>query len=741
MSSTNTSDYGKVFNSLCHFLALSQTIDTKAVLDNLVASAIALDKQTNTTTIREISEAVEVYFSTYITDQDLIESIKRLVSDNKLVAEQDNNYRLQGKIVTEVNRKAQSSESLENRVKEEWFEEIANIHNKQMSEGKVYDLSSLWKVLQIYLAKSFYRHGAQTSQIFDPTFTIDEKASENLSILLQYAMVESGTSVPEEIVKNSIRHFLGSQTPNRVAYLAELLDGTFTFFALNMDDAISNYLTGVFQPIKIFLDTNFIFGILNLHNNPLVAISHELIDVISQNFPQITLHYHAATVEEMQRTIDYLGEQLIARTWNPPLSRAGIRSNQLTGLILKYHEENAQLETPLDPKIFLQKYQNPDPILIEKGFHIYEAETSANIQIKGQLIAEYKSFIENRRYPKSYRAYDHDMVVLLAAEENRNHSSKYSVLEAGALILTCDYYFYSFDHYVRTNGKVGSVVLPNHLLQMLRPLVPQSADFDERFVATFAIPEFRSIDSDYAATVSKVMMYLSTFTTDLSEESAVRILGDNILIQELSGVDESSEDFANSVENALARENEGLLEEITTLNDELLEIKTLAEQREAELRNQELQNKQITQEKQNLEQEASANIEKLERDKEESLREKQEELNKKEQEHQQMLMTIKSNLDQEARKYARKRLLMFIFGILITSVVLIILIKILGWEAFEPFSYVIAPLLYAGSYLYFAITLKEFSPRDLYERWVDKKKQKFHITYGVNLEKIKTLEK
>jgi uncharacterized membrane protein len=105
------------------------------------------------------------------------------------------------------------------------------------------------------------------------------------------------------------------------------------------------------------------------------------------------------------------------------------------------------------------------------------------------------------------------------------------------------------------------VVMPNHFLQMLRPLVPATDDFDRRFVETFAIPEFRVIGSDYSATVSKVLSYLATYSS-IPEETAVHILADELLIQRLKGVDEDSEEFRHSVDNAVAKENERLLEEI-----------------------------------------------------------------------------------------------------------------------------------------------------------------------------------
>ncbi|RLC17481.1 MAG: hypothetical protein DRH93_17580 [Deltaproteobacteria bacterium] len=230
---------------------------------------------------------------------------------------------------------------------------------------------------------------------------------------------------------------------------------------------------------------------------------------------------------------------------------------------MHFHTENVKHKGALDPKVYIEKYSSPIPLLQDKGFVIFNEKITPSVLNKGSLIAEYKEFVESRRKPKPYKAYDHDMVVLLATERNRS-ADKNSVLDAGAFFLTCDYHLYAFDKYYRSENRLNSIVLPNHLLQVLRPLIPNNENFDKRFVATFAIPEFRTVGSDYSETISKVMAYLATFK-DIKEETASRILGDHVLIHNLQGVNENSEKFAESVENALSKHNEELIEEIAVI--------------------------------------------------------------------------------------------------------------------------------------------------------------------------------
>jgi len=326
-----STDYSRIFNSLCHFLALSKTVDTKAVLDNLVITAIALDRESNPILIDDIASAIEVFFSTTLTESELLESLNRLSSCDRIGECQDNQYQLPLKEVAKVKGKAKDAENLETRVKDEWIEKWHLIAENQLPL-KADNIAEIWGVLQKYLSKSFYRHGVQTSQLFLPDFKPNEDISESLAKLLQKSIDESKTTLPNDFIKTAVSDFLKNPSVDRVNYLAQLLDSTFSFFAVNLDDAVSNFLSGSFNSLKIFLDTNFIFGILGLHNHPLVDVSHELVSCIDEHFKQIKLYYHAATVEEMQRTVNTLSDRLINRNWNYNLSKAGLKSDELSGL-------------------------------------------------------------------------------------------------------------------------------------------------------------------------------------------------------------------------------------------------------------------------------------------------------------------------------------------------------------------------------------------------------------------------
>src|SRR5208282_460754 len=102
-------------------------------------------------------------------------------------------------------------------------------------------------------------------------------------------------------------------------------------------------------------DTNFLFGILDLHVHPQVEVSTELLKAIKKHHLPFVLQYHSATEREMLSTIDHYAATLKERRWNQSLSRAALTSPFVSGIELKYHQLNA--EKKIDPDVFLQPFE------------------------------------------------------------------------------------------------------------------------------------------------------------------------------------------------------------------------------------------------------------------------------------------------------------------------------------------------------------------------------------------------
>ena len=86
-------------------------------------------------------------------------------------------------------------------------------------------------------------------------------------------------------------------------------------------------------------------------------------------------------------------------------------------------------------------------------------------------------------------------------------------------------------------------------MQILRPLVPATRDFDAQFVADVAGLEFRAAAADYSPLIGQVYAYFDTLR-GLPDSIALDILTDEVLLTELSRV-EGAPEFVDLLTDAV----------------------------------------------------------------------------------------------------------------------------------------------------------------------------------------------
>lgn len=564
--------YERAFQHLCHLVSLTKTGKTRGAIDNLVITAIGLDTAESFRSPDEVASAVESLFGIVIGSSDVRRAIDGAVAGGRLVrARGTGELSLSLATRGQLDGRIADSRDLESAVREEWSLEL-RAGGYAAGEPEV---DQLWSCLQNYMARAFRRHGAMAVELLDARLMLNDHDQESLVACMDGAISETGLAAERTKTAAAISTFFKTTTPTRARYVAQLLDATFTFFALTVNDATAAYLSQSLKPLSLFLDTNFIFGLLGIHENPLSEASRELVSFVRGHSFPFTFYVHERTLKEIAATLEHVADRLLGRRWSPELSRAAITTGTGTGVELAYHRLNA--ESPVDPKIYLSKFDHMVDLLKDHGVKLYRPPQTEVISVeeKALKIAEYMHFVETKRpgKPKPYEALDHDIVVWISLQRQRKRTQ--SALDAGALFLTNDVLFRNFDWKYLRDGNVGSVVLPGQLLQVLRPFVKATDDFDKRFVEAFVAPEFRAAQTDYEDTASQVLSYLTTFK-DVPAETAVRILTNEMLLARLRQTEQGSEEFKELIESALIEDNAALLEEREALNAQIEEerIKT-----------------------------------------------------------------------------------------------------------------------------------------------------------------------
>jgi hypothetical protein len=271
--------YNRLFRNLAHMVALSRDVQVEGVVDGLVITVLTLDARIQARTAVDVVPAVDTYFGIKFAEKDLQGSIDRLERTGRL-------QRARGSILTpaaavqaETSQRIADAHQLEATVKEEWLNAFWETHP---GRDAIAD-EELWECLRAYMARAFERHGAQTTLLLAPTADLPADIDKTLGTYLKEAIARKCRTVSAETARTAIRQFFMRTTVARSRYIAQLLDGTFSFFAICVDETTSAFLKSAIRPVSIFLDTNFVFGLLKLHDNPLNEVSEELVNAIREH--------------------------------------------------------------------------------------------------------------------------------------------------------------------------------------------------------------------------------------------------------------------------------------------------------------------------------------------------------------------------------------------------------------------------------------------------------------------------
>jgi hypothetical protein len=544
---------------LLGFVAVTNAQRGDETLKQLCLQCLVLFPEEAVSSAQQLCSVISAAFGLTISTDRVQRELDRLVSQEQVKRMPGTDqYAATSPARTRVETRIESARSLQERVRDQWLAKCQSNFESKL------DGQQAWDCLQQFLSALFRRHGLQTVSLLDATNASNETQSSFLKANLDDILGDLNCEDEQRtLLEHAIHLFLSTvgSDPDRTKFIVQLADGAFSFYSLSAPPEVAARLQSQLRELTLFLDTNFLFGILGLHVNPFDAVSEELISVVTKHGLPFKLRYHEATLAEMHRTIVGITSDLKGRHWPQALSRAALRSPYVSSIERKFHEKNAvQI---VDPDAFFQPFDHPDELLKDKGIYIYR-QSAERLEQRADLINHYQEFLKTRHRDKPYEAIDHDMTVLDCVRHQRSTAA--SSLDAKGLMITCDTILSRFDwQELRAKAGLACTVLPNQFLQLLRPFIPASSDFDKSFAESFSIAEFRTVSKSNEAT-SKLLSLLTTYK-DIKEETATALLANELLLEKLKKSKDDRQ-FREFVDAALAAENAVLLEELIAAKDQ-----------------------------------------------------------------------------------------------------------------------------------------------------------------------------
>ncbi len=326
------------------------------------------------------------------------------------------------------------------------------------------------------------------------------------------------------------------------------------------------------RSIKIVLDTNFIFSVLGLHDNPGDDAALSLLEVAKKSGAHLDVRFYVlpSTLDEAQRAL--LNQMHLVERVRTTRAMAQAALTQPLPSVAKKFFDAASHSPGLTATTFFQPYiDDLRTILREKGISVLEAHQSVYHQrqdviddVLEEQRREESEVPEQKR--KSYETLRHDAVLWHAVMDRRPAGAD-SPFDVEYWAVSIDWRLIAFDRRKRTaNASQMPVVLhPSNLVQLVQFWVPRSPELDESLVDSLRLPMFfQSFDPDDERATVKVLEALSRYENvgDLPEQTLKKILANQALRGRLRDADASNDEAIALIREELLTEHRDALEQL-----------------------------------------------------------------------------------------------------------------------------------------------------------------------------------
>lgn len=249
--------------------------------------------------------------------------------------------------------------------------------------------------------------------------------------------------------------------------------------------------------IKVILDTNFVFSVLGLHDNPADDSVVSLVDIAQRNERHIQIKFYVlpGTLDEAQRT---LTSQLhLVEKIRTTVAMANVAVTQPLPSIAKKFFDAARRSSGLTAETFFRPYiDDLRTILRDKGIHVLETPQHIYAQrqdiiddVLSEQERETQEMAVNRR--KGYDRLLHDAVLWHVVTDRRAENAS-SPFEVEYWAVSIDWRLIAFDRKKRASNvtKLPAVLYPSNLVQLIQFWVPRSPDLEESLVDSLRLPLF-----------------------------------------------------------------------------------------------------------------------------------------------------------------------------------------------------------------------------------------------------------
>ncbi|MES2798486.1 MAG: hypothetical protein V4638_00590 [Bacteroidota bacterium] len=559
----------KEIASLIHHITLNEQGWWDKTIQRLIISALG-SVDSKQLTIEKIINFVKDNYDTHVDNEKVKKQIEKLCSSKALVKINSDTYLLSENELNSFNNDISRYEETELKVQFEFHEIIKKECNQQEQEIITWELFNNELLIPI-----LYEFGAKTYELI---------TGQGIKLESNHRFKKFLSKFPSErhvIIKDAIIEFLNPQNPLVRGLILRKLNAYFFLEAIKLPttaiDKI-NLASTKQVTFKVFVDTNFLFSFLGLHENPSNEAAKTLLDTIERisSKVKIKLYITPLTIDETKKVI--INEERKLKNLRPTQILSNVAVNHISnGFAKKYFEECLKNNQTIKASDYFEPYlNNLIKVLKEKGVEIYNDNKFENYTTDQRVVDDIidQQKLEETQYKnkphlqKSYEKLEHDFVLWHFVNDLRP-SYVESADEAVAFITTVDFRFINFDNHKRKKKrlKIPVCIHPTNLIQILQLWIPRDEEFDIAVLSNLRFPFlFTEFDADTELTTIRIIEQLSRYenVNDLKEDTVTSILFNQALRQKIQTNDDKIKD------QVLVKD--AIIEEIK-VNKTLVEVK------------------------------------------------------------------------------------------------------------------------------------------------------------------------
>ena len=331
--------------------------------------------------------------------------------------------------------------------------------------------------------------------------------------------------------------FLDPKIPEVCAHISRLLHARFCVEASGLAEEVLEKLNAsVGKQIRflMFVDTNFLFSLLELHENPSNAAAQELRELIAQlkGSPRIELVVTPETIDEAKSSIAYTKGQLNGLPMGSNFTQAALQA-RFSGMAERFLAERLRRNGNLTAEEWFDPYLNDFvPIARNKGVELFNQKLDGYSMRQDVIDDIHVVFKMEENLPearrKSYAKVAHDMVLWHFVNDKRTAYVE-SPIDAIYWILTVDFRLIGFDEHKQKHSmtKVPLCIHPTALIQLLQFWVPRTKEFEEAMLGSLRLPFlFQEFDAEGEQTSLKILKGIGRFegSEGLSQETITHVM-------------------------------------------------------------------------------------------------------------------------------------------------------------------------------------------------------------------------